>query len=77
MSLTGDAFGPQNVLGRRTAYTAHEGHPHARHQQERYMALIEHLEDERWEGFFQNTFRYALEVMKHDRFRSVGVPRTT
>ena len=36
------------------------------------MALIEHLEDERWEGFFRNTFRYALEVMKHDRFRSVG-----
>jgi len=44
----------------------------ARHQKERYMSLIEHLEDERWEEFFRSTFRFVLEVMKHDRFRSVG-----
>ena len=36
------------------------------------MALIEHLEDDRWEEFFRGVFQYALEVMKHDRFRSVG-----
>ena len=36
------------------------------------MALIEHLERDRWEEFFRGVFRYALEVMKHDRFRSVG-----
>ena len=36
------------------------------------MALIEHLERDGWEEFFGGSFRYALEVMKHDRFRSVG-----
>ncbi len=36
------------------------------------MALIEHLERDGWEEFFRGSFRYALEVMKHDRFRSVG-----
>ena len=36
------------------------------------MALIEHLEDDRWEEFFRGVFQYTLEVMKHDRFRSVG-----
>ena len=36
------------------------------------MSLIEHLEHDGWEEFFRGSFRYALEVMKHDRFRSVG-----
>ena len=36
------------------------------------MALIEHLERDGWEEFFRGSFQYALEVMKHDRFRSVG-----
>ena len=36
------------------------------------MSLIEHLEDDGWEEFFRGSFGYALEVMKHDRFRSVG-----
>ena len=36
------------------------------------MALIEHLEDARWEEFLRNSFRYALEVLKNDRFRPVG-----
>ena len=36
------------------------------------MALIEHLERDRWEEFFRRVFQYTLEVMKHDRFRSVG-----
>ena len=36
------------------------------------MALIEHLEHEGWEEFFRDMFRYALDVMKNDRFRSVG-----
>ena len=36
------------------------------------MALIEHLERDGWEEFFRGSFRYALDVMKHDRFRSVG-----
>ena len=36
------------------------------------MALIEHLEDDRWDEIFRGVFRYTLEVMKHDRFRSVG-----
>ena len=39
------------------------------------MALIEHLERDGWEEFFRGSFRYALEVMKHDRFRSVGSSR--
>ena len=36
------------------------------------MALIEHLEHEGWEEFFRDMFRYTLDVMKNDRFRSVG-----
>ena len=36
------------------------------------MALIENLEHEGWEKFFRDNFRYALDVLKHDRFRSVG-----
>ena len=36
------------------------------------MSLIEHLETDRWEEFFRGVFEYTLEVMKHDRFRSVG-----
>ena len=36
------------------------------------MALIENLEHEGWEKFLRDSFRYALEVLKHDRFRSVG-----
>ena len=36
------------------------------------MALIERLERDSWEEFFRGIFRYALDVMKHDRFRSVG-----
>ena len=36
------------------------------------MSLIEHLEHDGWEEFFRGSFGYALEVMKHDRFRSVG-----
>ena len=38
------------------------------------MALIEHLERDGWEEFFRGIFQYTLEVMKHDRFRSVGSP---
>ena len=36
------------------------------------MALIENLEHEGWEEFFRDSFRYALEVLKNDRFRPVG-----
>ncbi len=36
------------------------------------MALIENLEHEGWEKFFRDSFRYALEVLKNDRFRPVG-----
>ena len=36
------------------------------------MALIEHLENTGWEEFLRDCFRYALEVLKNDRFRSVG-----
>ena len=36
------------------------------------MALIENLEHEGWEKFFRDSFQYALEVLKNDRFRSVG-----
>ena len=36
------------------------------------MALIEHLERDGWEEFLADMFRYALDVLKHDRFRSVG-----
>ena len=36
------------------------------------MALIENLEHEGWEKFLRDSFRYALEVLKNDRFRSVG-----
>ena len=47
------------------------------------MALIENLEGDGWEEFLGESFRYALYVLKHDRFRSVfsgaraaGVPHT-
>ena len=36
------------------------------------MALIEHLERDNWEEFLRSSFEYALEVLKNDRFRSVG-----
>jgi hypothetical protein len=36
------------------------------------MALIENLERDGWEDFFRNSFRYSLEVLKEDRFRTVG-----
>ena len=36
------------------------------------MALIEHLERDGWEEFLADMFRYALDVLKNDRFRSVG-----
>ena len=36
------------------------------------MALIENLEHEGWEKFFRDSFQYALEVLKNDRFRPVG-----
>jgi hypothetical protein len=36
------------------------------------MALIENLERDDWEKFFRDCFRYTLEVLKADRFRSVG-----
>lgn len=36
------------------------------------MALIEHLESEGWETFLRNSFSYALDVLKNDRFRPVG-----
>ncbi|MEA1051176.1 hypothetical protein U5801_15385 [Lamprobacter modestohalophilus] len=36
------------------------------------MALIENLEHEDWEDFLRSCFLYTLEVLKEDRFRSVG-----
>ena len=36
------------------------------------MALIEHLERDGWEEFLGEMFRYTLDVLKNDRFRSVG-----
>jgi hypothetical protein len=36
------------------------------------MSLIEHLEQDRWEDFLRGSFEYALDVLKNDRFRSVG-----
>ena len=36
------------------------------------MALIEHLEGDGWEEFLGDMFRYTLDVLKDDRFRSVG-----
>jgi len=36
------------------------------------MALIENLEREGWEEFLRNCFRYTLQVLREDRFRSVG-----
>ncbi len=36
------------------------------------MALIEHLERDNWQQVFRNSFQYALEVLKTDRFRPVG-----
>ncbi len=36
------------------------------------MALIENLEREGWEEFLRNCFQYTLQVLREDRFRSVG-----
>ena len=36
------------------------------------MALIEHLEQDNWQDFLRGSFEYTLEVLKNDRFRSVG-----
>ncbi len=36
------------------------------------MALIEHLERDNWEEFLRSSFEYTLNVLKNDRFRSVG-----
>lgn len=36
------------------------------------MALIENLEREGWEDFLRNCFRFTLEVLREDRFRSIG-----
>ncbi|HIE01795.1 MAG TPA: hypothetical protein EYP59_16165 [Thiotrichaceae bacterium] len=36
------------------------------------MALIENLEHDGWQEFFGNSFRYALDVLKNDRFQRVG-----
>lgn len=36
------------------------------------MALIENLEHEGWEDFLRNCFRFTLEVLREDRFRSLG-----
>lgn len=36
------------------------------------MALIEHLERDNWEEFLRSSFEYTLEVLKNDRYRSVG-----
>ena len=36
------------------------------------MALIENLERDGWQEFLRDSFRYALEVLKKDRFRPVG-----
>ena len=36
------------------------------------MALIEQLERDGWEAVFGDLFRYTLDVLKTDRFRSVG-----
>lgn len=36
------------------------------------MALIEHLERDNWREFLRDTFKYTLDVLKNDRFRSVG-----
>ncbi len=36
------------------------------------MALIEHLEEDRWREVLRGSFDYALEVLRADRFRRVG-----
>ncbi len=36
------------------------------------MALIEHMEHDNWEETLRRFFEYTLEVLKNDRFRSVG-----
>ena len=36
------------------------------------MALIEHLERDNWREFLRDTFKYTLDVLNNDRFRSVG-----
>ena len=39
---------------------------------EEAMALIEHLQRDGWEEFLRDIFEYTLDVLKNDRFRSVG-----
>ena len=36
------------------------------------MALIEHMGHDTWEETLRGFFEYTLDVLKHDRFRSVG-----
>ena len=36
------------------------------------MSLIEHLNKPNWESVLRGSFEYALEVLRTDRFRSVG-----
>lgn len=36
------------------------------------MSLIENLEKDNWEEFLRPMFAYTLDVLKNDRFRSVG-----
>ena len=36
------------------------------------MALIEHMGHDTWEETLRRFFEYTLDVLKHDRFRSVG-----
>jgi hypothetical protein len=36
------------------------------------MALIENLERDDWEEFLRSSFRYALDVLKKDRYKPVG-----
>lgn len=36
------------------------------------MALIEHLEQDNWEEFLRDSFEYVLDILRNDRFRSVG-----
>ncbi len=36
------------------------------------MSLIENLERDGWQDFFQNSFRYTLRILEEDRFRQVG-----
>ena len=36
------------------------------------MGLFEHLEQENWQEFVEDVFRYVLEVLKEDPHRSLG-----